>query len=442
MQSLELKSKKLKFSYYNILFNVGNSYFIYNTLYGSLVKINKKIKGIVEINLVNELSMEVIDLLVKSKILIDKDFNERKYIEEKIKESKKNNKKTHVFFTTTLACNCSCLYCFESKNIKNESTDFSWVAPFVKKFTLKNKSKSLLLDFFGGEPMLKWDKLSEIINELEKFGNEKRIETLFRFYTNGTILNSKMLAFFIEKRGNIKDFQITIDGPQKIHDKRRPLKIRGSAYNEIIKNIGLLHKNKMPVRLRINVDNVNVKAIPRLLKELKEYEWHKSIPIYFYCVQNLGESCRGYKAFFNDDQSSKELENLWRLALKQGFKINLKPNIKFIYCSSFNENSIVVDYQKKLYKCAVLQSPEHVIGVIKDDGDIDIIDKKKKNKWTERSSLKIEACQKCKLLPTCASGCGGSAYNKFGTQNINNCSGNKKLLFEKLRLYVKEKYEI
>lgn len=438
----KLKIKPKKSSFFNIFFDINGSYFIYNTLYGSLIKITEEVKKAIKENKPDDLSVKTITLLTKSRVVIDKNFDEKKYINKKTEESKQKSDKTHIFFTITRACNCNCLYCFENKDVSEESDDFGWIIDFTKKITKRNKSKVLLMDFFGGEPMLKWRKISLIISELIKFGKENNIIVQFRFYTNGTIMSPEILNFLEKNRKNIKDFQITIDGNKKIHDTRRPLKTNKSSYEKIINNISLFYKNNIPVKIRINIDNANIDSIPDLLKNLKKYEWHKLIPIYFYCVQDLGESCSGYKAVFNDDQVAKELNKLWIFAIEQGFKVNLKPIVKFVYCSSFNKASYVVDNQHNLYKCAVLQDPKHVIGKIKNNGDIKIENKVALKDWISRNSLNITTCQGCKLLPTCASGCGGSAFNRFGTHHINNCAGNKKLFFDKLRLYVKNKYKI
>lgn len=431
---------KQKFSYYNITLSIEGRHFVYNTLYGSLAKIDEKTKHIIDSGDILSLTPEQTNTLKSLGVIIDKDLEEKDYIAEKIKESKVLADRTHIFFTTTLACNCNCAYCFEGKNVKEEKSSYDWFVEFAKKALIKNNSDELLLDFFGGEPMLKWNKLIEIMEELIRFGKKEKKRILFRFYTNGTILNNKILSFLSEQKKYIKDLQITIDGPKEIHDKRRPLKIKRSAFDEIIKNINLLYKNNVPVKIRINVDKENVSETPKLLQDLKKYIWYRCIPIYFYRVQNLGETCSGYRSFLNDPQAGVEFKKLWTLALEQGFNITTKPNIKFVYCSSFNENSYVVDYKRNLYKCAILQSQKHAIGKITERGFVKITNEKELKNWMKRDSLKIPICKDCKFMPTCASGCGGSAYNKFGTHHINNCSGNKKIFIDNLELYIKKKY--
>jgi len=434
--------KAFKFSFYNIIVNIDKRFFVYNTLFGSLMAIDKKTAETIEQDDLNKIPVRFLPQLQKARVVSEKRFDETKYIADKIKASREDNALAHIFFIATLACNCKCTYCFENKDVggKAAENDFKWLEDFSKKFLIASGSSKLLVDFFGGEPLLLWTKIKKAMVELVKLEKSENKNVSFRFYTNGTILNDEMLQFFSKHKKNIKDLQITLDGPKVVHDKRRPLKIGGSSFDTITKNIGLLYGKKIPVQLRVNIDNDNLASIPKLLKELKKYRWHTAIPLSFYPVQSLGESCRGYAHFFAADDLSAALTKLWKAAAREGFKINLKPYIKFIYCSSFNKNSIVIDYQKKAYKCAILHQENHAIGKVSASGGLKITDKKLLDQWIGRSSLSILGCKVCKFLPTCASGCGGSVFNKFGTWNINNCSGNKQIFKERLKLYIKNKY--
>lgn len=388
------------------------------------------------------LSPDEIPTLSSAKVIIEKGFDEKSLIASRIGEDKARNEMTHVFFTATMRCNCACSYCFVDQPADDEPQDFRWLAPFVEKLLADNGSRALLLDFFGGEPFLKWKEAKAAMDELIGFGSAKDIAIKFRFYTNGTVIPDDALRYLAANNKNIEDLQITVDGPEKIHDQRRPLKIKDSAYRSIINNIGKLHANGAPVKIRVNIDNENIDAMPTLLDELQKHPWHRDIPIFFYCVQDLGEGCRGYEPILDQAKISEELPKLWRLAIERGFKISLKPSVKFIYCSSFNANSLVVDFSGKLYKCAILQDQAHAFGKVSSGGEIEISDKSALDNWMARSSLDIPACRDCKFMPGCASGCGGSAVNRFGTHNTNNCAGNQKLFIERLKLYVEQKYSI
>jgi len=443
---VEKKRSSYQFSSYNLHLNVRNDFFVYNTLFGSLARVSKNIDCKIKNEDLGSLKSGEIRSLLNLKVLHKKKFNETDYIKNKIEESKNKNLKTHILLTTTLACNCACQYCFEGK-VKPSSSgsinDFDKIIKFIKKTVLKNKSKQIQIDFFGGEPLLRIDVVEKVIKDISIFGTKNKIGAYYRFYTNGTIMSKRVLNILKSNKKNMKDFQITIDGPQKIHDSRRPLKGRGNAssFNLLIKSIKVLVDNRLPVKIRMNIDRENAPFLRGFLRKISKYRWSKSVSFYLYSVKEMADNCAKNQNILDDlDYSSIEIE-LWREMTKSGLRVPLKPRVKFIYCSAFNKNAYVIDYLGDVYKCAVLQqNPHFKIGYINNKGNLKLINERLFKKWLGRSSLNIKVCKNCKFMPTCASGCAGSAYFKYGSFDVNNCAGNKKLFTEKLKLYIENKY--
>jgi uncharacterized protein len=63
--------------------------------------------------------------------------------------------------------------------------------------------------------------------------------------------------------------QITLDGPQDVHDKRRPLKSGQGTFEKILTNIEENIDIMPNVSLRINVDKENVSRVNEILDELE-----------------------------------------------------------------------------------------------------------------------------------------------------------------------------
>ena len=70
-----------------------------------------------------------------------------------------------------------------------------------------------------------------------------------------SILLRKTLA--ILKKCDVTKLQITIDGIEEIHDKRRPLQNGKGTYKRIMDNLTNLKDELIPVSLRINTDREN-----------------------------------------------------------------------------------------------------------------------------------------------------------------------------------------
>ena len=119
-------------------------------------------------------------------------------------------------------CNLRCKYCFASTgNFGGERTNMSFeVGKKAIDLLLKESGnrKNLEIDFFGGEPLLNFNTVKEIVAYcLEK---EQEFNKKFRFTitTNALLLNNENLAFINQYMGNIV---LSIDGRPETNDNMR-----------------------------------------------------------------------------------------------------------------------------------------------------------------------------------------------------------------------------
>ena len=119
-------------------------------------------------------------------------------------------------------CNLACRYCFaEEGEYHGRRALMSFeVGKKALDFLVANSGNrvNLEVDFFGGEPLMNWDVVKQLVEygrSLEKPNNKK-----FRFTltTNGILLNDEILEFVNKEMGNIV---LSIDGRKEINDKMR-----------------------------------------------------------------------------------------------------------------------------------------------------------------------------------------------------------------------------
>jgi uncharacterized protein len=81
----------------------------------------------------------------------------------------------------------------------------------------KNR-RNLEVDFFGGEPMMNFDTVEEIVEYARS--KEKEYGKNFRFTltTNGLLLNEENIKYINENMHNIV---LSIDGRKEVNDKMR-----------------------------------------------------------------------------------------------------------------------------------------------------------------------------------------------------------------------------
>jgi uncharacterized protein len=117
------------------------------------------------------------------------------------------------------------------------------------------------------------------------------------------------LDFLIDAK--VAFIQVTIDGPQDIHDSRRCLKSGGGTYERILANLqNIADDMPLSVSLRINVDRRNSPHIPRLLNDLKGRNLHsrKNLSIHFGQTVRYGNSCPDIASHCMGSDESSDLK--------------------------------------------------------------------------------------------------------------------------------------
>ena len=126
----------------------------------------------------------------------------------------------------TQRCNLACPYCYIGKRDCRMPIE---VADKIIEFAYHNTPPSEKIDvgFFGGEPLLEFELLKEIIYHFKAHRNFDKDRVLFTVVTNGTIF-SPAIADFIEEHEI--GFGVSCDGPPAIHDlNRRFINGKGSS---------------------------------------------------------------------------------------------------------------------------------------------------------------------------------------------------------------------
>ncbi|TJX16133.1 thioether cross-link-forming SCIFF peptide maturase [Tissierella creatinini] len=131
-------------------------------------------------------------------------------------------------------CNLKCNYCFASQgNFKGERRMMSLeTGKKALEFLAKNsgKRRNLEVDFFGGEPLMNF----EIVKELVAYGREieKIYNKHFRFTitTNGVLLDEDKMDFINENMDNVV---LSLDGRKEINDQMRQT-INGNGSYDIV----------------------------------------------------------------------------------------------------------------------------------------------------------------------------------------------------------------
>lgn len=164
-----------------------------------------------------------------------------------------------VTLQITQNCNLRCSYCIysEDSNLGQRSHSANIMSldtakkalNFYKEHSIDSEMASIT--FYGGEPLIEFQRMKEIVSYAEQIFEGKEI--LFGITTNATLLNEEVIDFLLEHKFNIT---ISIDGPQKVQDKNRKFKGGQGSYDIVIKNVSLLHDKNPDLMKNVTISMV------------------------------------------------------------------------------------------------------------------------------------------------------------------------------------------
>lgn len=177
----------------------------------------------------------------------------------------------HVVVLPTYKCNLRCTYCFED-NKRLESIDRNRIDParllnWVRRQHKAFRFTKLGIVFYGGEPLLYRSVLLKCIRMLARWCRKTGVRFHFSLVTNGSLLRKDILLTLL--RYGLREVQVTIDGPEKIHDARRPFKNGKGSYQVIKKNLRAAARLPIKIIVRVNIDRHNRRATAALVRELR-----------------------------------------------------------------------------------------------------------------------------------------------------------------------------
>ncbi len=132
-------------------------------------------------------------------------------------------------------CNLACRYCFaEEGEYHGRRALMSFeVGKKALDFLIENSGnrRNLEVDFFGGEPLMNW----KVVKELVAYGREqeKKYDKHFRFTltTNGVLLNDEIQEFANKEMDNVV---LSLDGRKEVNDLMRPFRNGKGSYDLIV----------------------------------------------------------------------------------------------------------------------------------------------------------------------------------------------------------------
>lgn len=420
----------MKFSRYNIYKSDGSTTWIYNCLSGSFVKTEN-----VVLNALDDADAEEYRrTLLSQGILIEDETDETSQYKYRYYKNAFDNSGLYLCIAPTMRCNFSCFYCFEEGN-KNLPAMSDEVEEALIRFIESNKGKRIAINWFGGEPLLAFDRIESIVDTL----NEKQINFTSSIITNGSLLTQDV----IRKLDNLHPFhiQISLDGLAEVHDKRRCFKNGKPSFEVILSNIGrFLESCTYSLFIQVTTDRTNETAYRDIVELFqRKFPGHmasKRVQIGCNYVKNRTDFQQKSVCLTHDETFRKSLESL-----KTGGNDHMKPFLPgaALPCMYRCRDVFAIDPAGDMYKCLEhLGNPRYRVGNLLEGK---LSKTRIAQSFFEEDPFEDPECKRCPVLPVCGGGCPADRLKKKEGKEVDCCSHYKHDLAELLPYLYEYRYK-
>jgi uncharacterized protein len=390
----------LKWSIWNDMIPTGNrSWVLFNTVSRNAVLTEHNYcQGPIE-----DLSEQDKSMLYQLGIIVDATRDEISEQNERFAKGKEDLSYLDLTILVTHNCQMCCSYCFEGgkeKVVVDEHTS-SGIMKLLESHA--ETCRKLRVTWFGGEPLLAYNQMKRMSQEIIRFCNIHGIAYSADITTNGYALNPSRCKELVEEM-NVTRFIITVDGPADIHDKRRPLASHGPTFQRIWNNIHSLVDCGAWVTIRMTIDRENRPYIPEFLEALACSSLNNRINLSFCRTIDINMTPEAVKTQLYNEQEWTQVE--WEL-IQIAHHLGLW-SYQFPHAAPaggcLRRGDITIAATGKIYKCLDTVGDERwVCGNIAETSNRQV--PSWYQQWMEWSPMDNDRCKHCVLQPLCNGGC-------------------------------------
>jgi uncharacterized protein len=338
-----------------------------------------------------------------------------------------------VTLNVVSSCNLDCIYCWNKGGtygrVKKEKRMTSETARRAVDLMVEHsiEDTDLLVDFYGGEPLLNFDVIRNTIDYCQDMQSKSKKKFTYKVTTNGTTLTEEMVDYF-DTIGGVT-LGISIDGTKRTHNRNRPFRSGRGTWDSIQKNLEAASLS--------NNTHVSARAtlVPPDLDMVKATKGLFRLGFYDTEVEFASEACEAFNPNAILKYSDDEVEKMKREYLKfakfyvkyslygdEAIDVGISNNItrvlhqshRFSPCGA-GSNFVCVTEEGDLYPCmGFIGMKDYRLGDVSSGVDLEILEK---FRHKMRSVIhEAEECADCWARHICAGNC--PANNEQHNQEI------------------------
>jgi len=409
---------------------------LYSTRKARPTVVSESVWAAVEAGRHSRLPPSVIATLVEGGILVQRDEDELSAVLRENDAAITDSSVLKHVIQPTAACQLGCDYCGQEHFARQMSVAHQ--DGLVKRLRRRLTSdcySTLEIGWFGAEPLLGLKVMRRLSPILVGLAQSCGVTYSSSIVTNGLRLTPEV-ALELEQTHRVSAAEVTLDGPEAMHDQRRQVKNGQPSFARIMRN--LVAVSRMPevtmhLSVRCNVDARNADSVDDLIDVLCGKGLHTRVSLHFAPVYSWGNEADA-RALDPDEFGAREVE--WFAKMRnQGFELDLLPRRQRIVCLAVHRDGELTDAVGDIFNCTELsQVPAYghpnkfALGTVEQSSGIRHAPFRNFN--DEIASGQHPQCGACQMLPVC----GGACPKQWSEERVP-CPSTKTNMPERLTLW-------
>jgi radical SAM protein with 4Fe4S-binding SPASM domain len=312
----------------------------------------------------------------------------------------------------TDVCNLNCKYCQIERNYEyNKGLHMSSELAkrsidLFDRFAPKDKQKTVI--FTGGEPLLNFDVIKEVLN----YAKAKLTSCRFIVFTNGISVTEKIAEIFLENNVLVL---FSLDGEKEQHDKYRTDRFGNGSFEKTLKGYQICKEKGCRVGISGVVGNHNADYIADSILDFYLKINPDSLGLNFphYLLESDNSdllSMERYSEIIIESYLKLRPVGLYMENINRWIEPFVKQKINGKECAALGRGITVlpngmVGPCKTLLVAGKMGKPiDEIESLDKLEDDVEF------QKWGNRSTYSLSSCKDCVAISLCGTGC---TYDSF-----------------------------
>lgn len=290
-----------------------------------------------------------------AEVLVDRDEDETAFVTARNQRAADEPGTATFTILPSSHCNMACGYCGQAhRRGAMAAPVYRAVVRRVGSAILAPATRAVHVQWFGAEPMVAYDTILRMSRHFLRAAHRRGIDYVGSMVSNGTLLTMDKVVR-LHRDAGVREICITLDGPQAIHDARRPLKAGTRNYDHIVTLLEAVRDAPelagLTIVLRTNVDRRNASWVPDYLDEMARRGFN--MRRFVFDLHAVYPWSNDVTAVELEKRAYAGLETHWMIRMLQlGLRFTIVPTAPHrVVCVAVKKRAEVIDMTGRMYTC-------------------------------------------------------------------------------------------